>query len=267
MKPAVESNTALHFWWHAARWPLALALAATSILATTNVDIAIANALFFDAVRQRWLGGDSWWANEFMHSGGGWLVRSIIAAIAVAWIATFISERMRHWRRPFAYFLLSTLSTIAIIGFLKHVTNVDCPWDLTIFAGRFPYVHLFADRPDALRTAHCFPAAHAGSAYALMAVYFAALELDQRWARAGLAMAVALGLVFGIAQQSRGAHFVSHDLYSATIAWCVSLTLYCAAFRCRLWGAASESLRSMRRCSARLSPPNQVTPPVPCASE
>ena len=228
-------NTSLTFWWRCARWPLALSLVAAFTLATTNIDVSVANALFFDATTRRWLGGDSWWANEFLHTGGGWLVRSIIFAAAVVWIAACVCKRLHHWRRPLGYFLLSTLLTVAIVGLLKYLTNVDCPWDLTTFAGRFPYVHLFANRPDALRAAHCFPAAHAGSAYALMAVYFAALELHQRWARRALLAVIVLGIIFGIAQQSRGAHFLSHDLCSAIIAWCVSLTLYCSAFRCRLW--------------------------------
>jgi membrane-associated PAP2 superfamily phosphatase len=44
------------------------------------------------------------------------------------------------------------------------ITNVDCPWDLRSFGGRFPHVHLFAATPAGLRQAYCFPAAHASSA-------------------------------------------------------------------------------------------------------
>jgi membrane-associated PAP2 superfamily phosphatase len=99
-------------------------------------------------------------------------------------------------------------------------------------------VHLFAARPTELREAQCFPAAHASSGYALMALYFVAYERGPKLARLGLAAGLVLGLVFGIAQQARGAHFVSHDLWSAFLAWIISLTLYVFAFRARLYPRA-----------------------------
>jgi membrane-associated PAP2 superfamily phosphatase len=125
--------------------------------------------------------------------------------------------------------------TVGLTGWLKTVTNVDCPWDLAPFGGQFPYVPLFADRPDELRHARCFPAAHASSGYALIALHFACKERRLAVARFGLGMGIAAGLAFGIAQQSRGAHFLSHDLWSAAIAWIVPLTLYMWVFRNRLW--------------------------------
>ncbi len=34
------------------------------------------------------------------------------------------------------------------------------------------------------------------------------------------------GLIFGISQQLRGAHFLSHDLWSLTICWLVALGFF-----------------------------------------
>jgi hypothetical protein len=53
-------------------------------------------------------------------------------------------------------------------------------------------------------------------------------------ARGALLAALALGLTFGFGQWARGAHFVSHDLWSAAICWFVSLGLYLFPFRGRL---------------------------------
>ncbi len=239
-EPGIQTAR-LDYWWRALRWPLAFSLSMAFILGITDGDLAVARWLFFDAAGMQWRGGGSWWANEFMHAGGGWLVRLVIAASTATWIASFLCQRARVWRRPAGYFLVSTLLTIGVVGLLKQLTNVDCPWDLTSFGGRFPYIPLFADRPDALRAAHCFPAAHAGSAYALMAIYFVLCGHSPGWARVGLVLTFVLGLVFGIAQQSRGAHLLSHDLCSATIAWCVSVSVYCAAFRCQLWTPVAAS--------------------------
>ena len=75
-----------------------------------------------------------------------------------------------------------------------------------------PYVSLFADRPDSLPRAMCFPGAHAASGFAFMFGYFLLRDVARRRARWALAGAILLGIAFSIGQQARGAHFISHDL-------------------------------------------------------
>jgi membrane-associated PAP2 superfamily phosphatase len=156
--------------------------------------------------------------------------------------------------------VLAVVLTVGITGFLKTITNVDCPWDLTVFGGRYPYVPLFGDRPDELRPGRCFPAAHAGSGYALMALYFVFRDRSRRLAYLGLSAGLLVGLVFGLAQQSRGAHFVSHDVWSAMLAWFIALTVYALLFRCQLWTvtrtrfySGSSRWRWRRRTTAAVS--------------
>lgn len=228
-------------WWRHARIPLAVFVPLTFFFAATNADIAIAG-LFFDSAGGGWSGAHSWWTNEFLHTGGRWAVRALVVmAIAVA-IAGNMDRSLRPVRRPALYFALSVILTTGIVGLLKVTTNVDCPWDLTAFGGRFPYVHLFADRPDTLRHAQCFPAAHASSGYALLALYFVFREHNAVWARLGLTLGIVTGLVFGLGQQARGAHFVSHDVWSAFAGWMVALTLYVFVFKTRLWPETDRTL-------------------------
>src|SRR5688500_14669233 len=52
---------------------------------------------------------------------------------------------------------------------------------------------------------------------------------------AGLILGIGTGLVFGLAQQALGAHYVSHD-------WTVALTLYILVFNARLWKQPATSL-------------------------
>ena len=61
-------------------------------------------------------------------------------------------------------------------------------------------------------------------------------------ARAGLALAVTVGTLFAYAQWSRGAHFFSHDLWSAAICWGATLLLYRWAFRGRPWPRQPPSI-------------------------
>jgi membrane-associated PAP2 superfamily phosphatase len=208
---------------------------AAALFAFTPVDIQIAHALFFDAEGMRWMGTGSWWANELFHVGGSRLMRAVGAAAVALLIASWFSPALRAWRRPTIYFIVACTLSVGVVGLLKQLTNIDCPWDLQPFGGRYPVVGLLADRPDELRPGRCFPAAHASSGYALLALYFALRERSAVWARRALGIGLTIGLIFGIAQQSRGAHFVSHDLWSAFIAWITSLTLYTVAFKARLW--------------------------------
>ena len=228
------------FYWRHLRMPLAAFALLAPLLATTRLDIAVAHALYFDEARAQWIGAASWWTNELIHHDGAWLMRSIALVSLLLWAGSWLRPQLLEMRRPALYFFGSMVLSVGAVGLLKTLTNVDCPRDLAEFGGAFPFIHLFEPRPEALRHARCFPAAHASSGYALLALYFVLRERSRRAARAGLASGLGLGLVFGIAQQARGAHFFSHDLWSAMIAWTISLSLYTFVFEARLWSSASR---------------------------
>jgi membrane-associated PAP2 superfamily phosphatase len=230
------SNTA--FYWRHLRGPLAVFVVLAPLLATTTLDLSIAHALFFDEAQSRWIGAHSWWTNEFIHRDGTWLMRGVAVLALATCIAAWMRPQLHELRRPALYFFVSIVLSVGLVGLLKTLTNVDCPRDLTEFGGRFPFIHLFEHRPAGLRHAQCFPAAHASSGYALLALYFVFRERSRVAARWGLALGVSFGLLFGIAQQARGAHFVSHDVWSAMLVWTVSLTLYTFVFKARLWNSA-----------------------------
>jgi membrane-associated PAP2 superfamily phosphatase len=231
------SESAAQLWWRHVRWPLWLFIVAALLFAMTHIDVTIASTAFFDATSSQWRGAGSWWINDVVHTGGRWAVRLVVVLAFALWVATFIEPSLRGLRRSAGYLSIAIVATVGSVGLLKTLTNVDCPWDLQAFGGSFPYVNLFAPRPVDLRHAQCFPAAHASSGYSLMALYFVAYERNRKLAIVGLAVGLLLGLVFGIAQQARGAHFASHDLWSAFLAWASSLTLYAFAFRARLYHA------------------------------
>jgi membrane-associated PAP2 superfamily phosphatase len=208
--------------------PLIACGAALSVLEICALDAVVARAWYFDVPTAHWLGTGSgdWWARSLLHTGGRWFVRLIAAMAIVAWALSFATERARHWRRPAGFIALAIVLSTAVVGGLKTVTNVDCPWDLLGFGGHNPYVALFADRPDALARARCFPGAHSSSGFALLCFYFLWRDQSPRLARWGLALGIAVGAAFSIGQEARGAHFLSHDLVSAALVWCLQLALY-----------------------------------------
>lgn len=195
-------------------------------IALTGADMWLADRVFFDRTTDGWVGAHSFWANELVHTGGRNLARLIAGAALLVVLASWIWPRTRPWRRGAVYVVLSIVLATGIVGALKHTTNVDCPWDLEQYGGARPYVGLFADRPDALPRARCFPGAHSSSGFALMCFYFLLRDRRPRAAYVALAGGVAMGVVFAIAQEARGAHFISHDLTSAAIVWYILLALY-----------------------------------------
>ena len=222
--------------------PASLFLPIAAVLAVTYLDLHLAQRWFFDAGAGHWLGKGTVWADSVLHRGGRYLMRLIGVLAILSWALSWRAAGLRPWRRAAGYFALCMALVPLTVGALKETTNVDCPWDLQGLGGDRPYVHLFEDRPDDLPRAACFPGAHSSSAFALFGLYFVGLGLGRRrLAVAALGGAAALGAVFSFAQQARGAHFLSHDLWSAAIAWAICLALYRWGFGGRLREPAALS--------------------------
>jgi len=222
--------SACRFWlWHAV--PAAAVLITALLFAASHgIDTRIADALFFDAAAERWIGAGTWWAEDLIHTGGRDFVRAV-AAMALLLALAGRPARLGIARRGALYVFLSIVLGSALVGSLKHVTNVDCPWDLEGYGGDRPLVGLFADRPDELPRARCFPGAHAASGFTLMCFYFLLRDRRRRLARRALVAGIATGVLFAFGQEARGAHFLSHDLTSAALVWFVLLGLYAAVLR------------------------------------
>lgn len=203
------------------------------LVAMFGIDERLARAFFFDSIAQAWIGRHEFWANEFLHTGGRNLMRLIAVVAIAAWGLSFRHPGLRVHRRPLGYLALCLALVPLIVGALKEVTNVDCPWDLQGFGGDRPHVAWYQDRPDGLPRAACFPGAHSSSGFALFALYFLWLGSNPLRARLALVAVVVIGALFSVAQQSRGAHFISHDLVSALIAWVICLGVYVRMNRLR----------------------------------
>ncbi|HYJ41882.1 MAG TPA: phosphatase PAP2 family protein [Steroidobacteraceae bacterium] len=216
------------FWRRHLWWPLLAFTIAFGVLEIFSLDRILAREWYFNVHSSQWLGtgAGEWWARGVLHTGGRWVVRGVAAGALGLWALSFGIARLRPWRGSAGFVLLAMLLATLLVGGLKTVTNVDCPWDLIGYGGDNPYVALFADRPDALPHAQCFPGAHSSSGFALMCFYFVFLDRSRRTAAWALAAAMAVGVAFSIGQEARGAHFLSHDLASAAIVWFVQLGLY-----------------------------------------
>jgi len=185
---------------------------------SSGLDRAVAGMLF-DWEGHRWALRDGFFMEHVLHRMGRELSAAAWIGACCMWIASLLRDDLIHWRRPLAHLALSILLSTLLVAWIKSWTNMDCPWDLREFGGLRPYVSLLSVRPPSLPHNACFPAGHASAGYAWMALYFFFLSTRAQWRWIGLAIGIGAGLLFGIAQQLRGAHFLSHDLVTIAICW------------------------------------------------
>lgn len=150
-------------------------------------------------------------------------VIALVFLIPVLW--DFISPRPWQWLHRFQLRVvaLSAVLVPTVISLLKQRSVSHCPWDLQRYGGTEPYVRLFEHLPDGIAAGNCMPAGHASSALWMLSlsVFF----LPHRLIRAALVLLTMLGVgvAVGWLQQLRGAHFLTHTLWSA---WIAMLTVF-----------------------------------------
>ena len=163
---------------------------------------------------------ESWLLESLLHEGGRRLawVLELGLCLAVWWPVGPLARLRTSGRLQLA---VTTLVAALAVSVLKQGSQTSCPWELTDFGGLAHYASHWSLRPDG-GAGHCFPAGHASSGFSFIAGYFAFRNTDRNLARRWLAAALIAGLVLGLAQQWRGAHFMSHTLWSAAVCWAVA---------------------------------------------
>ena len=184
----------------------------------TPAGFAMHNTVWFDAVFHRW------------PHDAAWLVLFTFAA-QMRWpMGAFAAVP----RRAIGAAVLATLAALLVIQLLKHYSPTSCPWDMRAFGGHAQ--HLPHWRQLLLRWSdggggHCFPAGSASSGFAFIAAYPFLRSHAPRLAKQWLLGFGLAGLVLGLAQQMRGAHFMSHTLWTAWLCWSCGMALFYARQR------------------------------------
>ncbi|NUZ06606.1 phosphatase PAP2 family protein [Schlegelella sp. ID0723] len=166
---------------------------------------------------------DSFWAGTLLHSGG----RVLAWLLALVLIATALVTPRRPARGPGRAERVAWLAVILLCGvavpWLKRYSATSCPWDLAEFGGVARYVsHWHLGQPDG-GGGHCFPSGHAVAAFAFLGMHFQWRRHDPARARGWLAAVLGVGVLFGIGQLARGAHYPSHTMWSAWLCWAICL--------------------------------------------
>lgn len=221
-------NRSLYYHWII---PLPLLLIATYLLDGRGFDLQLADAIYaFEG--DSWNLKSSWLLETVIHKGGRILVGVLILLNLGALASTWLSQRMRPDRAGLGYLLAAVIISLLLISGLKGITHIACPWDFQRYGGD----QLYAPIMNTLfgsSTVRCFPAGHASGGYAWVALYFFCRLYKPQWRMAALSFGLLLGMAFGLSQQFRGAHFLSHDLWTLAICWYTALAGYHWLFRHR----------------------------------
>lgn len=197
--------------------PIVLAIAGTACQ-YTGLDEWIIRP-FYDASTQTWPYDSNWWIAGLIHKAGRDLIAIILSSVLIAVIASFFYQPLSGHRRDLVCVLAGALSGILIVALIKSSTHMYIPSDLADFGGTMPHIRVFDSVPPGLPIGHAFPAGHSSGAFALISFYFLLSSRGSRWRYPALAACLSLGFIFGVAQQMRGKHFFSHDLFSLAICW------------------------------------------------
>lgn len=166
---------------------------------------------------------ENWWLTHVLHDGArraAWVLATLLA-FGVWWPLGPL-RRLDVRRR--AQLAVTMLAAAFLVSSMKWFSHSSCPWDLSLYGGWARYASHWSWLSDG-GSGRCFPAGHASAGFALLGGYFAFREVDARLARVWLGVALAAGLVLGVAQQLRGAHFMSHTFWTAFVCWCVAVVL------------------------------------------
>lgn len=149
---------------------------------------------------------------DLLHDGGRALALVVLVLLVVDAIHPLVAGPTR--RERWIGVALVLVAAIAVPA-LKRLSATSCPWDLAVFGGTLPYVPHWRLGVIDGGPGHCFPSGHAVSAFAFLGVAFAWQRARPGLARAWQVGVVVFGVLFGAAQLLRGAHHLSHALWSA----------------------------------------------------
>lgn len=233
-----------------------LGLAAIALLVAfhlTQVDLRLASA-WYDPVHRTWPWRYAWITKYGIHR---YLKVFEIVLGVLAWCIALRANRARdgflgtHRRRLWCI-AVSFVAVPVVIGLLHRFSPMHCPWDVADFGGHAAYFDLLREPPTGVPIGRCFPAAFVSSGSWLLAAAWLRYPERPRVSIAIGLVALAWAFALGWVQQMRGAHFLSHTLWSLWVSWLVVLSVH---YACGAWREGGQtpvraSVATMNRARA-----------------
>ncbi|MBB3225372.1 phosphatase PAP2 family protein [Pseudoduganella umbonata] len=205
-----------------------------------DIDLLLADQAFDKAagifpMRHAWL------AEQFNHV----ILKRLLSALAAGFIVLALRDTVwpyRSWsvsrRTGIRVAAMAAVLVPSVISLLKQLSTSHCPWDLQRYGGTEPYLRLLEWTQAGTAPGHCMPAGHASSALWLVSVAAFWWPHSRRKALAVATVMLVFGMTVGWIQQLRGAHFLTHTLWSAWIACAMVVIIYSSNVRANARGLA-----------------------------
>ncbi|MEX6502329.1 phosphatase PAP2 family protein [Pseudomonas zhanjiangensis] len=190
----------------------------------TGLDFAIAHWAYDP--QTGFIGRHSRFLEDILHDRAKQAVILIGLLAIVGFVVSLLIKSWRHWRRPLGYLVLAMGLSTSYVTPVKALTGVHCPWSLSEFGGQETYTPLLSHRAPTDKPGRCWPGGHATAGFSLFALFFVLRDRRPRLAKAALYLALALGISFSVGRMLQGAHFFSHNLWTALFDWLISLGCY-----------------------------------------
>jgi len=118
---------------------ISLLLLAISLLLMQGGDEWVADLVYRWQGKQ-WAYQDAWWLENILHRGGRRISQCAGGVVLLALLVACCNPRWRCWRKPLLYLLLAVGFSTGLVSVLKHLTHMDCPWDLYRYGGTRPFI-------------------------------------------------------------------------------------------------------------------------------
>lgn len=203
--------------------PLGL-MALLLIFDPTTLDYSIAKMMY--STDTGFVGKGSYFLEHILHDRAKQLIIMLALLTIAGLIISLLSSKLKHWRRPLSYVVLSVALSTSVITPLKALTNVPCPWSLSDFGGQQIHTPLLSNRTPGEKPGRCWPGGHASTGFAWLALFFVWRDRRPRAAKAALLLVLSVGTVFSVGRMLQGAHFLSHNVWTLLISWLINLSTY-----------------------------------------
>ena len=201
-------------------------MAVLALFEPSSLDLWLADMMYQPGVG--FIGAKSFFLEDILHDRAKEAVIAIALIILAMWLASFIfPEKIKIERKRLLYIVISMVIASSVITPLKKLTEVQCPWSLDRYGGVEIYSSVMDKRAAPIeKVGQCWPGGHASSGFILFALFFALRDIRPRAARVALVVTLGLGCIFSIGRMLQGAHFLSHNIWTALIDWMICAILY-----------------------------------------
>jgi membrane-associated PAP2 superfamily phosphatase len=186
----------------------------------SGLDTALASR-FFNPTDQ-WMYRDSFVLEKILHKGGVIFSIVILVALLGRWLYLYKFHGDKKQKDYIGFVLLSSIATILTVFFLKRWSTLPCPWNSVAFGGDVNPPEIWRVFALDLPGRKCFPAGHSSGGFCFLSMYFGYTFIYGKRNFKTLIPGLLIGITFGVTQQMRGAHYLSHDLTTISLSIIVS---------------------------------------------